>query len=145
MVAGTGRPHFPLTGAVWPVGASFGLYGGVMPGDGDRHDDFATYGPLLRARLVANLGRHERLALDLDGHRHAAVAVVVVDSDASRHGDDHHAAAPDELDRIPGAAHLRLSGSVAGTAGGPAVLLTRRAAKLRARRRPVGPARRPGG
>ena len=33
---------------------------------------------------------------------------------------------------IPGAEGLALSGSVAGTAGGPAILLTRRAAKLRA-------------
>ena len=36
------------------------------------------------------------------------------------------------LASIPGADGLNLTGSVAGTAGGPAVLLTRRAARLRA-------------
>jgi 8-oxo-dGTP pyrophosphatase MutT (NUDIX family) len=36
----------------------------------------------LRASLVANLATHDRLAFDLDGRRHAAVAVVVVDGDA---------------------------------------------------------------
>ena len=40
-------------------------------------------------------------------------------------------AEPDELAAIPGAEDLGLSGSVAGTAGGPAVLLTRRTANLR--------------
>lgn len=55
------------------------------------------YGDALRTHLTANLERHHRLALDLDGRRHAAVAVVVVDSHA----------------------------------GGPAVLLTRRAARMR--------------
>src|SRR5689334_17510698 len=38
----------------------------------------------LRARLGANLDEHERRRLPLDGRRHAAVAVVVVDSDAVR-------------------------------------------------------------
>lgn len=92
----------------------------------------AAYGPALRAQLAANLANHDRLTLDLDGHRRAAVAVVVVDSDAARHGDDPFAPPPSELAGIPGAEGLDLSGSVAGTAGGPAVLLTRRAAKLRA-------------
>lgn len=32
----------------------------------------------LRADLFANLQRHERIAIDLDGRKHAAVAVVVV-------------------------------------------------------------------
>lgn len=60
-----------------------------------------TFGSPLRDKLLANLGQHERLTFALDGRRHAAVAVVVVDSDADAHG-------------------------------GPAVLLTRRAARLRA-------------
>ncbi|MDQ1375253.1 MAG: hypothetical protein QOJ09_2591 [Actinomycetota bacterium] len=59
--------------------------------------DHSTFGPPLRAGLVTNLREHDRLAFALDGRRHAAVAVVVVDSDA-----------------------------------GPAVLLTRRTARLRA-------------
>lgn len=35
----------------------------------------------LRAKLTANLAAHERRATPLDGRRHAAVAVVLVDSD----------------------------------------------------------------
>jgi len=34
----------------------------------------------LRARLQTNLQQHERLAVDLDGRKHAAVAVVVVEA-----------------------------------------------------------------
>ena len=86
----------------------------------------------LRRRLTANLDRHERLDLPLDGRRHAAVALVVVGSDRVRHGDDLDPAPADRLFDIPGAEGLALTGSVAGTAGGPAVLLTRRAATLRA-------------
>jgi 8-oxo-dGTP pyrophosphatase MutT (NUDIX family) len=89
------------------------------------------FGPELREQLEANLGRHERLAVPLDEMRHAAVAVVVVDSDADAHGGDELPAEPDDLSAIPGAEDLGLSGSVAGTAGGPAVLLTRRTATLR--------------
>jgi 8-oxo-dGTP pyrophosphatase MutT (NUDIX family) len=58
------------------------------------------------------------------------VAVIVVDSDALAHGEDDHAS-PGQLGEIPGADGLGLTGSVAGTAGGPAVLLTRRAVGLR--------------
>jgi 8-oxo-dGTP pyrophosphatase MutT (NUDIX family) len=90
------------------------------------------YGDALRERLATNLAAHERLALPLDGRRHAAVALVIGDSDAERDGYDHHPAAAERLRELPGAAHLDLSGSIAGTAGGPAVLLTRRNAKLRA-------------
>jgi 8-oxo-dGTP pyrophosphatase MutT (NUDIX family) len=90
------------------------------------------YGDALREQLATNLAAHERLALPLDGRRHAAVALVIGDSDAERDGYDHHPAAAERLRELPGAAHLDLSGSIAGTAGGPAVLLTRRNAKLRA-------------
>ena len=93
---------------------------------GHRFDD------ALRARLTANLRAHDRLAFPLDGRRHAAVAVVVVDSDAAVHGDDDGSARADLLAAIPGAEGFDLTGSVAGTAGGPAVLLTRRSASLRA-------------
>ena len=91
-----------------------------------------AFGPELRAHLQANLSAHERLTFALEGRRHAAVAVVVVDSDAHVHGDDNEPAPADRLAEIPGAEGLALTGSVAGTAGGPAVLLTRRASKLRA-------------
>lgn len=84
----------------------------------------------LRTRLTANLSRLERVAIPLDGRRHAAVAVVVVDSDAIAHADDPYPAAAAELEAIPGPGGGTLTGSVAGTAGGAAVLLTRRAVGL---------------
>ncbi len=83
----------------------------------------------------SNLGRHERLAVTLDGWRHAAVAVVVVDSDRRAPRRRRPPAATEDLAAIPGAEDLGLSGSIAGTAGGPAVLLTRRNAHLRAHAR----------
>jgi 8-oxo-dGTP pyrophosphatase MutT (NUDIX family) len=89
------------------------------------------YDSELRDRLTANLARHPRLAHSLEGFRHAAVAVVVVDSDAVEHGVDGDPADVEDLSYIPGSAGYALTGSVAGTAGGPAVLLTRRAATLR--------------
>jgi 8-oxo-dGTP pyrophosphatase MutT (NUDIX family) len=94
-------------------------------------DPVHEFGDALRADLQANLHRHPRLELPTDGHRHAAVAIVVVDSDAVRHGDDPHPFTADRMLDIPGTDGLELSGSVAGTAGGPAILLTRRAARLR--------------
>ena len=89
----------------------------------------------LRTQLAANLDRHDRRAIDLEGRRHAAVAVVVVDSDDIRHGRDEHPFTADQMVDVLGGDGERLSGSVAGTAGGPAVLLTRRAAGLRAHAR----------
>jgi 8-oxo-dGTP pyrophosphatase MutT (NUDIX family) len=90
------------------------------------------FGDALRTRLTMNLRRHDRLAVDLDQRRHAAVAVVVVDSDARLHGVDTQPVASGLLAEIPAAEDLGLTGSVAGTAGGPAVLLTRRATRMRA-------------
>jgi 8-oxo-dGTP pyrophosphatase MutT (NUDIX family) len=86
----------------------------------------------LRAHIAANLHRHERRTSAAEGRRHAAVAVVVVDSDPVRHGDDPFPAPPERMADIPGADGLALSGSIAGTAGGPAILLTRRAPRLSA-------------
>lgn len=90
------------------------------------------FGDALRTLLTTNLRRHDRLSIDIGERRHAAVAIVVVDSDARVHGEDPGAAATGLLADIPGAAGLGLTGSVAGTAGGPAVLLTRRATRMRA-------------
>ncbi|MCO8127813.1 CoA pyrophosphatase [Acidimicrobiia bacterium EGI L10123] len=78
------------------------------------------------------MGRHDRLGFDLGERRHAAVAVVVVDSDADLHGVDDERIDATLLADIPGAEDMALTGSVAGTAGGPAVLLTRRASRMRA-------------
>ena len=90
------------------------------------------FGDALRTRLTANLQRHDRLDVGVGERRHAAVAVVVVDSDPHIHGVDTQPADIGALDVIPGAEGLELTGSVAGTAGGPAVLLTRRATRMRA-------------
>ena len=114
--------------AVWRPGrygravAEVAGAGGELPG----------WGRELRDHLEANLGRHERWAEVVGDRRHAAVAVVVVDSDATADGADEHPATAGEMAGIPGTEGLTRSGSVAGTAGGPAVLLTRRAAGLRA-------------
>jgi 8-oxo-dGTP pyrophosphatase MutT (NUDIX family) len=89
------------------------------------------FGAPLRDALADNLGAFDRVSAPLDGRRAAAVAVVVVDSDAVAHGADPHAFGPERMNDVPGADGLELSGSVAGTAGGPAVLLTRRSAGLR--------------
>jgi 8-oxo-dGTP pyrophosphatase MutT (NUDIX family) len=90
------------------------------------------FGDDLRERLGGNLSTHERRPAALDGRRHAAVAVVVVDSDEVLHGEDDQPPGVGNLADIPGADGFELTGSVAGTAGGPAVLLTRRAGGLRA-------------
>jgi len=89
-----------------------------------------SYDDRLRAGIEANLKRLDRLHLRLAGRRHAAVAVVVVDSDAVAHAEDPAPPSADRLHQIPGAPAGSLNGSVAGTAGGPAVLLTRRAERL---------------
>ncbi len=90
-----------------------------------------AYDAALRATLEANLRGLERRAIALDGRRHAAVSVVVVDSDADADGHDPIPRSAEILSAIPGAAGFELTGSVAGTAGGPAVLLTRRSPRLR--------------
>ena len=92
----------------------------------------SPFGDELRDRLAANLTAHRRRAVPPDERRRAAVAVVVVDSDADLHGTDRHPAASGRLGDIPSPGDHPLTGDVSGTSGGPAVLLTRRAATLRA-------------
>jgi 8-oxo-dGTP pyrophosphatase MutT (NUDIX family) len=84
--------------------------------------------------MAANLARHTRREHPLDGRRHAAVAIVVVDSDALRHGTDPCEVDAEELAVIPSDV-TGLDGSMAGVAGGAAFLLCRRAAKMRAHAR----------
>ena len=62
----------------------------------------------LRAELAANLEAHQRRTKQLDGRRHAAVALVLVDSDPARH-----------------------SSAMLGAPGGAALLLCQRAADMR--------------
>lgn len=63
----------------------------------------------LRETLTANLAAHQRRAKPLEGRRHAAVAVVIVDSDPVRHGRE----------------------AMLGAPGGAAFLLCQRAADMR--------------
>jgi 8-oxo-dGTP pyrophosphatase MutT (NUDIX family) len=87
----------------------------------------------LRARLNMNLRAHERRVQPLDGRRHAAVAIVVLNSDAERHdGDPVHGI---DMSGIPGdprgADGRPLDGRMVGVSGGAAFLLCRRPPKMR--------------
>lgn len=95
-----------------------------------------NYDVALRERLRTNLAMHPPLDLADEGRRRAAVAVVVTDSDAVLHGEDDTDMAEFRLPDIPGAdSWPGLDGTVSGTAGGAAVLLTRRGVKLSAHAR----------
>ena len=88
------------------------------------HDD------ALRERLLANLAAHPRLAADTGEHRHAAVAIVVLDSVV---GTDLHDPLPftaEQMSAVVPGDLAGFSGAMAGVAGGAAFLLCRRAAKL---------------
>jgi 8-oxo-dGTP pyrophosphatase MutT (NUDIX family) len=87
----------------------------------------------LRTRLDANLRAHERRVEPLDGRRHAAVAIVILDSDAELHDDDPVYGI--DMSAIPGdpreADGRPLDGRMIGVAGGAAFLLCRRPSKMR--------------
>ena len=89
----------------------------------------------LRESLQARLASHERREHALDGRRHAAVAVVLVDSDAERHDGDPLAGGDIDMSVVPGDRDAderrRLDGRMVGVAGGAAFLLCRRASRLR--------------
>jgi len=90
----------------------------------------------LRDRLRANLDRHQVRTHPLEGRRHAAVAIVVLDSDAELHGsDDTDIDRMRDLSGIPGVDINDLTGKVDGTAGGASILLTRRGSRLNAHAR----------
>jgi 8-oxo-dGTP pyrophosphatase MutT (NUDIX family) len=88
----------------------------------------------LRTRLHAALSAHERREHPLEGRRHAAVAVVLVDSDADLHDGDPIMAHDIDMSVVPGerdaAEQRRLDGRMVGVAGGAAFLLCRRASRL---------------
>lgn len=83
----------------------------------------------LRDRLSANLARHDRLEIPVGDRRHAAVAIVVVDSVAGSDHDDPHGATAEDLAVIPSDVS-DLDGRMAGVAGGASFLLCRRSAGL---------------
>lgn len=92
------------------------------------------YGDELRSSWTARLDAHERTTADLHGRKHAAVAIVLVDSDAELHdGDPVFADGPDPAwdpnGTVPGDA-AGLDGRMEGVAGGAAFLLCRRTSRL---------------
>ena len=87
------------------------------------------YDEALRERIVANLAGHERRVLALDERRHAAVAIVVVDSAEGEDRVDPFEPDAGSMDIIPGGAQ-GLDGRMADVSGGAAFLLCRRAAGL---------------
>ena len=89
-----------------------------------------AYDDDLRARLQAALGAHERRTHPLEDRRHAAVAVVLVDSDAERHDRDPLKASDIDMSVVPGDLAAKLDGRMIGVAGGAAFLLCRRASRL---------------
>lgn len=87
----------------------------------------------LRRQLTDRLSEHERRTHALDGRKHAAVAIVIVDSDPDTHdGDPLFADGPDPdwtMDNVPGDTH-GLDGRMEGVAGGAAFLLCRRPSRM---------------
>ena len=84
---------------------------------------------VLRARIAANLARHDRLELALDGRRHAAVAILLVDSESGSDVDDPHGVDAERLSVIPSDV-TGLDGQMSGVAGGASFVLCRRSAGL---------------
>ena len=95
-----------------------------------------VYDDLLRRRLMDNLARFEVRSHPLEGRRHAAVGILILDSDPHLHGDDPTMGERAELlANVPGTHGPDITGKVDGTAGGAAVLLTRRGSHLDAHAR----------
>mgnify|MGYP003334577068 CR=1 FL=1 len=87
------------------------------------------FGDDLRDRIADNLKRHHRRHHELRGRRHAAVAIVICDSDPILHDGDPTLPEGTSLDMVPGDT-TGLDGRMIGVAGGAAFLLCRRAARL---------------
>jgi 8-oxo-dGTP pyrophosphatase MutT (NUDIX family) len=87
------------------------------------------YDDSLRALMIRNLNAHRRIAEPLDGAKHAAVALVVVDSDAERDGTDPVDPSTIDMSIVPDVAP-DLDGTVNGVSGGAAFLLCRRASRM---------------
>jgi len=83
----------------------------------------------LRGRITDRLATHDRLELPLEGRRHAAVAIMVVDSTIGADADDPYEFSDEEMGVIPGYTG-GLDGRMAGVAGGASFVLCRRSAGL---------------
>ena len=83
----------------------------------------------LRATVADRLGAHERIEMPLEGRRHAAVAIVLVESDEGDDEHDPHRFSDDGLVDVPGDT-AGLDGQMIGVAGGASFVLCRRSAGL---------------
>jgi len=83
----------------------------------------------LRGRIADRLAGHDRLELPLEGRRHAAVAIMVVDSTIGADADDPYEFSDEEMGVIPGYTG-GLDGRMSGVAGGASFVLCRRSAGL---------------
>lgn len=86
------------------------------------------YDDELRERIARNLASHERRTHSLEGFRHAAVAIVLVDSEPDDH-EDPFPVTDDQMKNVPGDVD-GLDGRMCNVAGGAAFLLCRRAARM---------------
>jgi len=84
----------------------------------------------LRRSIAERLNSHDRLELPLDGRRHAAVAILLVDSEQGSDADDPYEFSDEEMNVIPGYTG-GLDGRMADVAGGASFVLCRRSAGLR--------------
>lgn len=82
----------------------------------------------LREQITTNLAAHQRSTQSLEGLRHAAVAIVIIDSQAD---DNHDPFEPSEnpMRGVPGDI-TGLDGRMRGVSGGASFLLCRRAARM---------------
>ena len=91
--------------------------------------DHIRYDDALRTQLTTRLSAHPRREHPLEGRKRAAVAIVLVDSDAAVHDGDPLLAADIDMGAVPGDA-AGLDGRMVGVAGGAAFLLCRRASRM---------------
>ena len=89
-----------------------------------------AYTDELRSRIQGNLAGHARYEAALDDRKHAAVAIVLVDSDEGEDRVDPYRFENMRMEDIPGGAQ-GLDGRMVDVSGGTAFLLCRRAAGLR--------------
>jgi 8-oxo-dGTP pyrophosphatase MutT (NUDIX family) len=86
------------------------------------------YNDELRLRILGNLAAHHRTSQALDGLRHAAVAIVIIDSEPDDF-DDPYEPSENPMRGVPGDVS-GLDGRMRGVSGGASFLLCRRAAKM---------------
>ncbi len=89
-----------------------------------------THEPALRQRLVVNLAAHQLLSVPHGAEKRAAVAIVVIPSEAGSDPDDPFALVAEDMSSVPGDV-TGFDGSVSGVAGGASFILCRRSATLR--------------